>query len=182
MADSTLFDSSRDSKEEWRRVPGYGEVYAASWLGRIKRLVGRGCKRERILRGYYDGRYVHLAVCTDGKPVGVWAHQLVAAAFHGPCPDGHEVNHKDLNGRNNRADNLEYLTHPDNVKHAINNGVRTGPEKGTPNIKNRKLADDQVRQIREIRPKLGLVATAKMFGVTHSHIAGICKGRYRASA
>jgi hypothetical protein len=44
-------------------------------------------------------------------------HQIVARHFHGPCPDGHEVNHKDADKSNNTPENLEYVTHAENMAH-----------------------------------------------------------------
>lgn len=45
-------------------------------------------------------------------------HSLVMAAFVGPRPDGHEINHKDGDVANNRLDNLEYVTPAENRRHA----------------------------------------------------------------
>jgi hypothetical protein len=45
-------------------------------------------------------------------------HSLVAEAFIGSRPDGMDINHKDRNPRNNRPENLEYLTHKENIQHA----------------------------------------------------------------
>ena len=54
-------------------------------------------------------------------------HRLVAEAFIGPCPEGKEVNHKDLNKGNNYYKNLEYKTHRKNLLHAVKNGVKFNP-------------------------------------------------------
>jgi hypothetical protein len=44
-----------------------------------------------------------------------YVHQLVALAWHGECPPGHEVDHDNRIRNDNRATNLQYLTHADNV-------------------------------------------------------------------
>ena len=44
-------------------------------------------------------------------------HSLVAEAFLGPRPLGHEVNHKDGNKWNNDVSNREYVTHSHNRLH-----------------------------------------------------------------
>jgi hypothetical protein len=36
----------------------------------------------------------------------------------GPTPEGYEINHKDRNKGNPRLDNLEFVTHPENIKHS----------------------------------------------------------------
>jgi len=42
----------------------------------------------------------------------------VAAAFIGPCPPGHVVNHKDFDRSNNHASNLEYLEREENLRYS----------------------------------------------------------------
>ena len=53
-------------------------------------------------------------------------HRLVAKAFY-PIynPEELQVNHKDGNKHNNHADNLEWLTGLDNVRHGIAAGLTT---------------------------------------------------------
>lgn len=58
-----------------------------------------------------------------GKKRMVLLHQLVAYTFLGQVPDGYEINHKDGNKDNNHIDNLEYVTHKENVKHAWDTGL-----------------------------------------------------------
>jgi hypothetical protein len=44
-------------------------------------------------------------------------HRTVWEAFNGPIPDRLEINHKDLDKTNNRLDNLELMTHQQNLVH-----------------------------------------------------------------
>ena len=94
-----------DEHEEWRQVEGL--PFIVSSLGRV---IGPSGK---ILRPYAD---VNGYRRVGANKTGYLVHRLVASAFIGPCPDGHEVSHKDHNPSNNRRDNLEYLTHDANVK------------------------------------------------------------------
>lgn len=46
----------------------------------------------------------------------IMVHQIVATAFHGPKPtEGHVVDHIDTNRRNNRPENLRWVTRLDNI-------------------------------------------------------------------
>ena len=53
-----------------------------------------------------------------------YLHVLVAEAFLGPCPKGKEANHRDGDRKNNAASNLEFVTHSQNVRHALRLGLR----------------------------------------------------------
>lgn len=50
-------------------------------------------------------------------------HRLVAQAYLLRRKGKTEVNHKDLNKRNNNVSNLEWCTHQENISHAVNNGA-----------------------------------------------------------
>lgn len=62
--------------------------------------------------------------CKDGVRRRVFVHKLVAEAFHGPRPVGHEVNHKNGNKADSRASNLEWVTRSENEKHAYRTGLK----------------------------------------------------------
>ena len=105
--------------EEWRPVAGYDGLYSVSNLGRIRRerpvparlLIPRWNSRRRYAALHLPGgdRYLHV---------------LVAEAFLGPCPKGKEANHRDGDRKNNAASNLEYMTHSQNIRHALRLGLR----------------------------------------------------------
>lgn len=46
------------------------------------------------------------------------AHRIVAGLFLKEVPGKFYVNHKDGNRQNNHVDNLEYVTHSENIKHS----------------------------------------------------------------
>lgn len=48
------------------------------------------------------------------------AHTLAALMFIGPPPKGYEVNHGDMDKRNNHWSNLKWVTHTYNMRHARN--------------------------------------------------------------
>jgi len=71
-----------------------------------------------------NGYYTISLVNDDGKPKKHYIHRLIAKGF---IPEGRidqqHVNHKDLDKTNNSISNLEWVTHSENMKHAVLNGV-----------------------------------------------------------
>jgi hypothetical protein len=109
--------------ELWKDVVGFEGLYEVSDQGRVKRVEGSaaGCiKTAKPDRN--RGGYLKVNLCRNGKGTYHRVHRLVAAAFLGPCPADHEVGHKDHDPTNNRVENLEYVTHRENVYHSIRAG------------------------------------------------------------
>lgn len=106
--------------EEWRPFgPPYEDItdgYLVSNLGRVM-----DSKTGRILRqqessdglGYYRVQIRNSKLSAKLEMV----HRLVASAFVEGYGEGKVVNHIDCNPSNNRADNLEWLTQAENLRH-----------------------------------------------------------------
>ena len=97
-------------EEEWRIVPGYDGFYEVSSVGRVRSY--------KTTRRCPDGRPRMLAIHTDRagykratlERKHRYVHQLVALAWLGPVPEGHEVHHSNRIRGDNRPENLEYVT------------------------------------------------------------------------
>lgn len=109
-------------QEYWLPVPGWGGAYSVSNLGRVESI-----RSKRILRPRPRGKgYLAVTLCADGRRVTYDVHQLVMLAFCGPCPTGHNINHRDGDKQNPRLSNLEYATFRDNSRHALATGLWRG--------------------------------------------------------
>lgn len=121
------------STEEWRPVVGRTGRFSVSSLGQVRReasvirlaphLGGHAHLPQRLLtlRRKAEG-YFTCDLWTGGRVVTEYVHRLVAAAFIGPCPPGHQVNHLDCDKANNVPENLEYVTADRNKAHAVAHG------------------------------------------------------------
>lgn len=137
--------------EIWRDIAGYEGLYQVSNYGRVKSCQrkehgaswGTRTRKERIRKTRINREgYEQLQLWKDGKQHTFTVHVLVANAFLDRCCDGLEVNHIDGNKANNRVDNLEWVTHSENVTHSFKKLGRVG------NTNRRKLTETQVREIR----------------------------------
>lgn len=101
------------TKEVWRPVVGYEDLYVVSDLGRVRSFdridsMGR-LRRGRILRDKpHNNGYVRVTLCRDGVEDTRYIHRLVAEAFIENSNYLPEVNHKDENKKNNCSWNLEW--------------------------------------------------------------------------
>lgn len=70
--------------------------------------------KVQLLKGYWVA-----SLCKDGKYIRRGVHRMMWEAFYGRIEGRLEINHKDLNRGNNKLDNLEIVTHQQNIQHAI---------------------------------------------------------------
>lgn len=139
---------------EWKTIPSWPD-YEASDHGDIRRkTAGKGARKGHILKqfrhrsGYNKSRpyYPAVNVSSGNKRSRQLVHGLIAEAFHGRRPKGHVVNHKDGDTWNNRAENLEYLTHSENTRHAYRVLGRTVNRGET--LSRANLTEADVREMR----------------------------------
>ena len=105
--------------ETWKPIAGYEGSYEVSSLGRIKSLPRKGAG-GRILKAHLskDG-YPVVTLCVSNRKLTRPVHHFVASAFIGKPDTRVEVNHKNFDKTDNRHDNLEWITHADNLRHAM---------------------------------------------------------------
>jgi hypothetical protein len=145
--------------EQWR-ICIQNSNYEVSNLGCVRRRIdARGTRVGKVLKQDRQHGYRYVVLCAGSNRRGFYVHQLVAAAFIGPCPVGKEVNHKDLVKKNNRPSNLEYVTPSENILHAKRHGRRGG--------RNAKLRNCEIRKIRTLCQRgISQVNLARHFNVS----------------
>ena len=70
-----------NQKEVWKDVKNYEGLYQVSNLGRVKSLKRKGCLADRILKPSLTSGYYAVGLSSNGKPVNMYVHQLVAEGF-----------------------------------------------------------------------------------------------------
>jgi len=170
------------NNENWKIIERTGGRYSVSETGKIRsneritiRIDGKPMPvHEKIMKPHCDltgYRRCDLAGYGTCK-----VHREVAMAFIDNPRNLPEVNHKDGNKTNNSIDNLEWVTHQENARHAHANGMVHHPS---------KLSTSDVIAIRQryipFSKEHGTNAIAKNYGVCSSYIWRIIANQKRAN-
>lgn len=115
----------------WKPITGYENYYEISDDG-IVRSLDRDIRKSNGVIQHRNGKnktlskdkdgYLTVNLSKDGKDCRYHVHVLVAKEFVNGYCDGLEVNHKDFDRTNNNYENLEWVTHSDNVNHSSKSG------------------------------------------------------------
>lgn len=141
----------------WKEIKGYEGLYEISNYGEVRSL-DRCIVKSNGVKQHKKGRmmvpvknsdgYLIIKLSKNKKRKSIAVHRLVAEAFIDyPADESkvYEVNHIDCNRENNNVDNLEWITHIDNVRYSIKNKnhfcTRNLFGKNNPNYQNHILSE-----------------------------------------
>ena len=98
-----------------------GDLYLISNTGEIKGIKINKIRKKNINKqGYY---FVGISLGSRSEKRLIKIHRAVAETFIHNNDKSLIVNHIDGNKLNNHVDNLEWCTHKENTKHAIDTGL-----------------------------------------------------------
>lgn len=143
--------------ELWKPFAIGRSIYAISNMGRLL-SKGRFLTGRAVRNGYVQDLLANKTT--------IYRHRLVMNEWKGPL-QGLEINHKNCDVKDNRLENLEYVTHTENMKHASQNErLNRGREVWTA-----KLWPPTVRKIRRLYESgLSTRAIAKIIGIGKTNV------------
>lgn len=129
-----------NKKEIWIPCKGFESQYEVSNLGRVRRKKTITIYKNGVVakfsqtilkpqvnhKGYYK---VYLSI--KSKKYTRYLHRLIAQSFIDNPENKLTVNHKDCDKKNNRINNLEWLTNKENMQHAFKNDLFKERDKTT---------------------------------------------------
>jgi hypothetical protein len=171
---------------KWVPIKGYEGLYEISESGVVKSLPrikkdsfgGEYTTKPRILKVSITKKgYVRVKLTdSNGCSKEYFLHRLVIQAFKETIPDS-VVNHLDGNKQNNHFSNLEWVTHQENIKHAVKKGLFHKGERTGSSV----LTEEDVRWIRSTyewhSKENNANALAKKLNVSKSTVRGVIDNR-----
>lgn len=176
---SSLFHAEQDI-EIWLPIKDWDGLYEVSNLGRFKTVEHivyngfyriKGFRAKEVIRTYSSkiDQYLLITFCKRPRCEKRLAHRVVADHFV-PNPENKpQVNHINGDKKDNRACNLEWVTEKENMKHAVETGLKIF------HGKRERLSDEIVLEI--YKSKLSLSVLASKHNVPKLTIHAIKKGK-----
>lgn len=179
------------SAESWTPAPGWEGLYEVSNHGQVRSIdrnvyTKKGAflrrMKGKLLKVHEAAGYPSVCLTHQGKTHMVRPYHLVAKAFIGPSPgpiggrpDQWQINHKNGDRWDCRAENLEWVTGRQNRAHAELNGLKAmGASHG------RALVNE--KDVRDIRERYAVVpeprrVIAERYGLSKPAVDSILYGR-----
>lgn len=160
---------------EYRAVVGHpGYIVGSDGSIRSTRLRHRPlCELATLVD---KGGYTYTQISKNSKNIQLYHHRAVCMAFHGQPAEGQETRHLDGNQRNNKADNLCWGTHEENVEDQRKHGNRAWGDKSGVAVLSVETWLEIVKRCHAGERKVDL---AKEFGVRKYYISAVMCGKRR---
>ena len=171
MKNVHILSTDKASREVWKDVVGYEGLYQVSNFGNVKSLGNEFSRKERLLKLSPQSKgYLTIVLQKNATRKMVLVHRLVAEHFIDNTESKAQINH--INGikTDNRVENLEWVSHRENLNHAIKNNLTL---KGEEN-RNSKLKDVDVIKIHSLLQKgTATKELSETYNISYSTIYGI---------
>lgn len=165
----------KPNPETWKQVLNYEDLYLVSNYGNVMSLKSRHGKSILLKKCNDKSGYEIVTLCKNGEHKTKSVHRLVMTAFYGN--NKLQVNHIDGNKKNNKLENLEFVTAKQNILHAKVNGFV--------NYNTTKIAESKRKLVLMINPNdMSILKiyeschdAAKQTGYNRGNISTACRLR-----
>jgi len=127
-------EHKRAATEEWRSITGFEGYYEVSNFGDVRSVdrviprdgpTGSMARKGQMITPHITPKgYLRCQLGMNGQKANKLIHRIVADAFITNPDDKPEINHRNGNKRDNRVDNLEWVTQSENQSHAYGMGLK----------------------------------------------------------
>lgn len=158
--------------ERWKDINGFEGLYMISDYGNVLSL-----KNNIIRKTKKNNRNYHqICLNKNGEQHYFLVHRLVAEHFIDNPNNYPQVNHKDENKDNNRADNLEWCTNRYNCRYGTRNERVRNSEGYIKHLNERKVRVAGKSIDGKIEVIFNGINISKRLGFSPKHINRACRG------
>ena len=172
-------------KEIWKDIPNYEGLYQVSNLGRVKSLErfrkgkngSLASVKEKILKSsMLNSGYYIIGLTKQSILKFYYVHRLVWESFNGSISEGYEINHLNEKKFDNRLENLNLMTHRENINYGT--GIERSVKKRANGKKSKSVLQLTLDNILvKEYPSIKQVEREKGFNI--GNICACCKGRHK---
>lgn len=165
-------------QEIWKDVVGYEGCYAVSNFGNVKALCkidkqGHFRKERLLILARTKDGYLRTHFSNGKNQKHYLVHRLVQITFNSSIPENYEVNHKNGIRHDNRPENLEAISHTENVRYSKD---KLGANYAT--YGNGRMTKEQREQIFELRKNgLQFEKIGKILGFSKTQVRNVWYGK-----
>ena len=168
--------------EIWKDISGYKGYYQVSNYGNIKRVVSKNRPKERLRKILYKKNgYAVVMLSVKQKYRLCHIHRLVAIEFVENPDNKPQVNHIDLNKKNNSSSNLEWVTHAENMNHV--NKIKkwsNNAKSGAQNSRSRPIIQYS-KSGEKIKVWVSITEASVSLNIGNGEICLSCQGRRKSA-
>lgn len=167
--------------ERFKDIEGYEGLYQISNLGNVKSLnYGRTGEEKLLKPAKKDNGYLFIGLHKNGNVKFFLIHRLVALAFIPNPLYLKEINHINEDKTDNCVNNLEWISHKDNMKYGtrIVKELETKSKKGSVNAE--KPVVQYTKNMIEVGRYKSLSEASRQTNISDNCIGSCCRGKLKS--
>jgi hypothetical protein len=169
--------------EVWKDIEGFENYYQISNLGRVKSLKRKRVLEDRILKPVTNNKgYLQVTLLKPNTIVNRNIHRILMLHFVDNLENKRCINHISGNKKDNRLENLEWVTHKENTQHALKNGLlNTGGNNNEKKVSVYNLNNEYIKSFDSITKASQWIVNRGASETKRVSVGAVCRGKQKTA-